>query len=120
MLKKKKVWKCNKTHQFKPNTPGTSQGPRKFKASLGYIVSLCLKTQTSKPSVLAHTFNPSTQETQQADLFDIQIILVYIMSLWPAMATKWDPGSKENKTQTSKQREEMRMPPSPVPCLTAL
>jgi hypothetical protein len=55
-----------------------------------------------KPGVVAHTFNPSTQEAE-AGRFEFEASLVYKVSSRTARAIQRNPTLKKQKTKTKKE-----------------
>lgn len=49
--------------------------------------------------MVTHTFNPSTQEERQLDLYEFKARLFYIASSWPARVTN----IKKNNTQPDRE-----------------
>ena len=59
--------------------------------------------------MVAHAFNPSTQEAEQADLFKFEASLVYETSFRTARATQRNSASKkQNKTKQNKTKQTKR------------
>jgi hypothetical protein len=58
------------------------------------------KNASSEPGVVAHAFNPSTQEAEAGGFLSSEASLVYKMSSRTARATQRNPVSKNQKKKT--------------------
>jgi hypothetical protein len=55
--------------------------------------------------VMAHTFNPSTQEAEQVGLCEFEASLIYRVSFWKVRTTQRNPVSTKQNTIQNKTKE---------------
>lgn len=68
------------------------------------FLMICLKLR--KPGVVAHAWNPSTEEAKAGGVPWIQSLLELHVGSRPDWSTTWDPSSKKQKKSKAKETYE--------------